>query len=668
MDKQSWHAESAAEDELSKEAITALLTASPSNVGEMLRQENVQRFLLHLVATDQQWRMDYSTNLLQSLSKAIRTHAYKTYSWELRSLLIQTWGLIPSLRNSQFIHSWLDIRWSELGKFLSLVLPEEWNTIALTLLLHTTVDVPAKDVVSIANYHPDLFESVLRQLMKTSATQKVAIDFATILVEQGYSRKVQLLEIMFITGTLSRETMETLLIAARLEPRNVVNLLENHCRVLLSKYELPPTLVRFIRQYLVNFDVDYLQADRTKELLQRVQLRDKLPVLRLPADIRAYVQGWLRITELIEQPAKGRYWLQDADSSIRQMPLLEPETQRKLTEVLVPRLVELVYSEMDLCRVMDNLGRLLMGEGTGTQGPDLLLLEQVTGRVSMQYGRERPPQRLVPYIKVVLEVAHPLPSPEKEGYIYRCLYSLLRSINIGTLNLIKANSALWPLDSQAEWKAFLSQHGLATMAEIAEETGQLSLASQQSTMQSLSSAVGQGTNAHHSVAVVNQQPISFEQYRKMYYIKALYRQYEDNVQQRTANRDRIPSKTKESSVQVTAQQLQQEALDDLVNDVLIREEITELIQQNHFLALSFDPNSQLSPIFQDFKGFFGIHYATLLNRFQLSDADILSALRMFVQRNLFDLYLQQQRKSFNTWRKERKRRAKIAVDHQYGRE
>lgn len=665
MDKQP---RSTAEPELSKEKIASILTAALSNRGEVLKQEHVQRSILHLVATDQQWRTDYSTNLLQSLSRVIRIHAYETYSWKLRSVLLQTWGQIPSLRNSQFIHSWLDIRWSELGKFLSLGLPEEWYKIALTLLLYTPLDVPPKDVVSIANYHPDLFEAVLRQLMRAPATQKVAIGFATMLVEHGYPRKVQLLEIMFVAGTLSKETMETLLTAARLEPRNVVNLLENHCHLLLSKYELPPTLVSFIRQYLVNFDVDYLQSDRTKELLQRLQQRDKVPALRLPAELQAYVQGWCRITELIEHPAVGKHWLQDADGSIRHMPLLAPDTQRKLTDVLVPHVVELVYSEMDLCRVMDNLGRLLMGEGTGTLGPGLLLLEQMAERVSMQYGRERPPLRLVPYIKVVLEVAHSLPSPEKEGFIYRCLYGLLRSIDVRTLNMLKANAALWPLDSQAEWKAFLTRHGLATIAEVAEETGQPPLASRQSTMPSLSSPAGQVTNAHYPVAVVNQQPISFEQFRKMYYIKALYRQYNGYVQQRTANRDRIPSKMKESSVQMTAQQLQQEALDDLMSDLLIREEIAELIQQNGLLSLNSDPNNPLSPIFQDFKGFFGVRYATLLSHHQLSDADILSALRMFIQRNLFELYLQHQQKSFNIWLKERRRRAKIVVDHQYGRE
>jgi hypothetical protein len=660
MEKQSWHA-GAAEGELSKEEIMSILTSSPTQRGEVLKQELVQRSILHLVATDQPWWTDHGADLLQSLSKAIRGHAYESYDWELRSSLLQTWGQIPALRNSQLMHSWLDVRWSELGKLLSLGLPEGWYKIAITMLLSTPLDIPPQDAVSIVSYHPDLFEAVLHQLMRAPATRRAAMSFFATLAAHGYPRKVQLLEIMLLAATISKETMETLFATARLEPRNVVNLLENHCQLILSKFELPPTLVNFIRQYLVNFDVGYLNADRTKELLQRLQQRNEKPALHLPADLQAYVQGWCSIADFIGQHEMSKHWLRDASSSIRGMPALEPGMQIKLTDMLIPRLIELISSEMDLCRMMDNLGQVLMGGGMGAMGPGLLLLEQITARVGVLYEQERPLVRLVPYIKVVLEEAYYLPSPEKEEFIHRCLPGLLRSSDTGALNMLKANAALWPLKVQIEWKAFLTRYGLATIAETVRETEQPNLTLQHNSIQPIASLVETREN-DYPVAVVNKQTISFEQFRKMYYIKTLYRQYDSYVQQRTVNRDRMRTRMKESSRQVNDEQFQQEALDDLINDLLIREGIAELVKQNSSLSLNFDPNRLLSPLFGDFKEFCGLRYASLLSSYQLNDADVVAVLRIFLQQELFDLYLQNQRKSLNSWLKERRQRATVAVN------
>ena len=587
-------------------------------------------------------------DLLQKLSKAIRTHAYETYTWELRSSLIQAWGSIPSLLDSPLMHSWLDVRWSELERLLSLNVPGRWYKTAITMLLSIPLDIPPREVIDVATYHAPLFEEVLQQLMRTPATQKGVIRFFATLAEHGYPRTVPLLGVMLVAGINQQEIMEALLGSAYLEPRDVVNLLEHHCQSILSEYQLPPTLLVFLRQYLSNFDVDDLDHRPARELLQRLQQRNEKPTLRLPTDLQAYVQGWCSIAQFIEQPAVSRRWLSDVSA----IPQLTPDTQVKLTSLLVPRLVEFVSTEADLCRVLDNLGQVLLGQGIGTAGPGLLLLEQMVGAAGEVCGRERPPIRLIPYIKIALGEAHALPSPEKEECVHRCLPGLLAYIDTETLMMLDANTALWPLAIQAEWKTYLAaRYGLSTIARTGEteQTNHASSLAADSPLQRL-------------VATVNGQPVSFEQLRKMYYIKALYLQYESYVQQRTVGHGRMHTETQELQTATDPQRLQQAALDALVNNLLIQEGIAELVKQNSSLSLNFDPNRQLSSIFQGFQAFCGTGYVTLLSSNHLTDDDVIAALRIFIQQDLFDLYLQTQRKSLPAWLKERRKRAKIVVN------
>ncbi len=592
---------------------------------------------------------DVWMDLLQKLSQAIRSHAYDTYSWELRASLLQAWGNIPSLLDSPRIHSWLDVRWSELEKLLSLNLPEPWCKTAITMLLSIPLDIPPRDVINIVTYYTTLFEEVLQGLMRAPATRKVATRFFATLAEHGYPRKVQLLEALLVAGANQQESVETLLASACLEPRDVINLLENHCKSILSEHPLTPTLLGFLRQYLSNFDVDDLALRPARELLQLLQQRHEKPMLRLPADVQAYVQGWCSIARFIEQPAISKQWLSD----VAAIPHLTPDTQMKLTAILVPRLVELVSTEADLCRVLDKLGQALIGQGIGAVGPGLLLLEQMAGVAGRVYGRERPPVRLIPYIKIAFGETHFVPSPEKEECIHRCLPGLLAYIDAETLMIIDANAPLWPLEIQVEWRAYLAtRQGLSTHITVAGGTAPINL----------TSSLAEDDNQQQPAATVNEQHISFEQFRKMYFVKSLYLQYDSHVQKRIAAYNRVPVEIKEPQAPVENKQFRQAALNDLVNDVLIQEEIAELIKQNSSLSLNFDTGRQLSPIFQDFKVYCGASYAAWFSSNQLNDGDVLAVLRIFIRQGLFDLYLQTHGKSLHSWLKECRKRAKIVVN------
>lgn len=409
------------------------------------------------------WRL-----LVQKLTPT--THVYEHYGWELRTLLLQMWGSVAVLGNNEYIlNSWLNVRWNELGKLLSLKLPKQWYTVAITKALSTPLDIPPRDAVSIVNYHASLFEEVLQELMRTTARQHMAINFFMMLAQQRYSQRIQLLDGMIIASGYQKEVAETLFQVAYLEPdKDVVVLLEHHCKRLLAEYELPPTLINLIRLYLVHFDVSYLQASPTQELLQRLQQRNARlrPELRLPDDLQASVELWGTIVEFIGRPDVSRNWLRDLSHTIRNSRLLlqlAPEAQKKLADVVVPALVERVSLEVDLGRAMDNLGRVLMGSGQGAIGPGLLLLEQMARIAGERYGGERPPVRLVPYIKVVLGEARQLLSPEKEAWIDRCLQVLLKDVDTKTRGMFKNNPALWPDEIFAEWKEYISRDGAAAV-------------------------------------------------------------------------------------------------------------------------------------------------------------------------------------------------------------
>lgn len=106
------------------------------------------------------------------------------------------------------------------------------------------------------------------------------------------------------------------------------------------------------------------------------------------------------------------------------------DVQKKLMHVLVLALVDSVSTELDTGQVIDKLGKVLMGSGTGAIGSDLLLLEQMAARAGESYGHKYPPIRLMPYIKVVLGEACYLPSPQKEEFIDRCLTAVCQKIEL----------------------------------------------------------------------------------------------------------------------------------------------------------------------------------------------------------------------------------------------
>ncbi len=412
-------------------------------------------------------------SLLQKLSTRIshNVHVYELFSWELRSLLVQTWGNIAVLSNNDFIvRNWLEVSWSELDRLLSLRLPEDWPKVAVTKLLSTQPDISLQDVMDLVRGHAALFEEVLQLLMKIPtgqqgalATRQEALHFFAILAEQRYPRRIHLLDVMLQASGYQQGVAEALFASVHLDtPEEVAELLEHHCKEFIREYELPLTLVTFIQVYFANFDVNYLDTDPTRELLQRLWQRQEKPTLRLPPELQASIEGWYKFAEFIAEPNVSRNWLRDLSHTIRNMTQLTPDARSKLATKLVPRLVEFVSREADLARVIDNLGKGLMGPVTGLIGPDLLLLARMAEMAGEKYGQERPPARIALYVRMALGEARYLPPAEKEQFIDRCFQVLLKDMDAKIRDQLKTD-ALWPNDFLVEWKAYSSRSGLAAL-------------------------------------------------------------------------------------------------------------------------------------------------------------------------------------------------------------
>src|SRR5207248_2186068 len=94
------------------------------------------------------------------LPKGRYHHAYEVYEREQRVWLLQKWATMRFPMDQVFSRFWLSLLWSEVETFLQLGLPNEWNTIALIMLMETPLQevsdgLPPQSVVNlVAQYAP----------------------------------------------------------------------------------------------------------------------------------------------------------------------------------------------------------------------------------------------------------------------------------------------------------------------------------------------------------------------------------------------------------------------------------------------------------------------------------------------------------------------------------
>lgn len=615
---------------------------------EVLPREEMDLLLARSTATNNElWQA-----VLERLSLPLKSgnDLATLYSWELRSSLLQIWGQIPTLLKNVTILYWLDLRWSEVGNFLSLDLPQDWQFTAIHLLFTKAFDIPASQAISIITHYAAIFEKSLQQLMLDVNTQRIAINFFAILVQYGYLAKMRLLGTLLNAGPYQKEHREFLLTAAALEPVEVVDLLENYCQSTLASQMLPPLLLTLIKNYLYSLNVEDLELRPTHNFLQLLQKRNENPTLRLPVDIQPYLQGWLKISTLLNKLLFGKTWLNALSHTIRAMPLLQPEALHRLGDRIIPLLVTHVMSESELIRALDALGPVLLQKGARGLEQELQLLERMVSLAGEKYGGDSPPARIAPYIKVVFEESRFAPSYEKEQFIDRCITTLLKEIDITTFTLLDKNSIFWSPYAQLEWKAYAYHYNLPASLQVTYQHSPSTVPVPPVL------SVGPGQMA---AATINAIPITFAWLRKMATIKGMYLHYEHQMRQQ----EHPKGSSHKINYPLNDDQVRTATLDDLIDDICIQDGIKEALQHHGVSPMNFDTNRLLPALFQSFKTFSAGHYTHLLQTSLFTEDDVIVYLRICIRRDLFDLYLNSQARSktLSGWLKEKRRIAKIDI-------
>lgn len=575
-------------------------------------------------------------NLLQRLSSTISP---ENFSWELRQTLLRTWASLPDLVNHEYIAPWLAIEWDDIAKFKSLRLPPAWYTTAFTRLLSKTDELPPSQLSSLISADSPFFEGILQQCMAKPETAARAVDCFAIIAKQSYTHKVPLLGTLLLAGRhLPELVIQTLLTKAILSPEESAELLEVHCQQILAEHKLPLALQGFVTDYLRSFDIERLGQSSTTTFLNSLQKRvtSKKPDLSLPDELIAYIRGWSTLNQLIAQPALRGKWLQKVSYQVRTMSKLQPGTRAALSHKLVPIFIEQISGEADLVRVLDNLGAILTGDDLD---PGLALLRSMAPSIREKYGREHPPVRLVPYIHIFLEQANTLDDAKKVEFIDPFLDSLLMYAEEAALARISLHTELWPQDIATAWQEYLERYYTALMNKEREEREK----SEHNTQTALVTTSSPSTT-EKPVATVNGIPITPELLDMVQILKHPYIEYRIDYLHKDIQAYpehqwfRNPEIQTLEKIKRQPSKLPLFALDDLINDILIQEQIDVLIHEGQAKEQDF---TLAMPTLEGFKNQYGRarYEEDLLQKHHLTEQDVIEVLQIFRRSELFALHL-----------------------------
>ena len=387
---------------------------------------------------------------LDQVQKLTNEFVHRSAGWSLRALLLEQWSKVPALRiqgSQPPLRLCLEPTWSELDAFLSLQIVDAWKKIAITRALETYTTTSNHEVVGIVKQQNRVFTEVLQDLIKAPQTRPAVIQFFQFLSQQNYVFLFDLLSDLLDACGSQQDITEQLL--SGIMPgsaRDVALLLERHCLDLLARAELSPTMLRLLTAYFEAFDVESLDNGPTQNLLAVLYQRVK----SLPTDLQQSVIGWYAIAEFLVQPQSSRYALHHLSQSMRDMTRIVPDMQKKLNNKLTPRLVGLVHTEAELTRVLDNLGRK----------NEPALLQAMAIHAGEQYEKHHSPQRLAPFISMVLQECHQYESPEKEKFIDTCFQLLFKHVETRTRKQYWPEP-LWAETLVEEWNSYLTRLGSA---------------------------------------------------------------------------------------------------------------------------------------------------------------------------------------------------------------
>ncbi|GHO89877.1 GAP1-N2 domain-containing protein [Dictyobacter formicarum] len=415
---------------------------------------------------------DSDGGLLNYLTQTIQASVDEVYPWEIHRTLLETWAEVEALHAHPALYPWLNVSWGTIGRLLADErIPASWHHMAVNsvLLTSVTLEMPQLKNLLLSDQSWQAFRHVLQHNIANAETAPLALTFFQHLVEIGYLHKSQVLIDLLLAARQLPEVAQELLQLAQLTPEETAEFLEQDCQELLQLPDWPAAFTPLLYNYLTTLDAGRLAEPAILSLLRQLQQRSQSTESGLSAELSIYVNGWLYIAKLLAQPTDSKHWVRLARPQLGQMLQLQPAARDALAEVLWPILVRHLSSEMDLTRVLDNLGPVLTGAALETEaetetGTTLLL--GMAAHMASYHQQQQEVRRLVPYLKIALEQAQETLYPKNEAFLTTFLQALCGNLSTDEYDLLNTHSELWPLDFKDVWQTYIQQQREKSTAKV----------------------------------------------------------------------------------------------------------------------------------------------------------------------------------------------------------
>ena len=432
------------------------------------------RVLAHAIPQSYQeivW-IDASSGLLEYLTQTIHiTTVDEIYPWEIHRLLLEAWAQIEAIRTHSSIYPWLTVTWSTIERLITNEnLPTLWRTIAVENILIIPISMEASQLkqllASSQTWH--IFEAVLQSYIEKADTAKIAIQFFQYLLESADPHTTQLLGSLLLAGHQQPEIIQELLQLAQLSSEEVATFLENNCLEIIQQPDWPEAFTPLLEQYLSGFDARRLNKPITQTFLRHLQTRNQNIELAFTDNLRRYVDAWLYIGELVQEPLSGKRWTRQAYPHLQHLIALQSEARMRLTEFIIPILLPHITSEMDLTHLLDNFGVILTGiaHAHSEETINTSFLLHISPHINMYYQHKRQLTCIMPYIKIALEQAQGLPYPEKETFLDHFFHELFEETDVHEYHIISQQTELWYPVIRELWNTFMQRQQEAETATI----------------------------------------------------------------------------------------------------------------------------------------------------------------------------------------------------------
>jgi hypothetical protein len=305
--------------------------------------------------------------------------------WDTYKTLLAIWYVVLSPKKQHLLPTeWLNLTWDTLPRLLKIAnVPHEWKTYAIKKrILEFHGQAPEKLPSYVSKCAPLAYDAFV-ELIQNDGHRDQGVMFCEFLLQQGYTQRNDLLTSILPVLLPYQDQITRIAEAAKLSPEELNMFMEEtFYKTLKSRQDIPNWLLPHLESYLVNFQLQTLNPDRQEITPEkRYMISNILDILvsrntMLPEQLRPYVFCWLAIRDFFVQPIFHPGKFQVIRKHINTL-VLSKKMQRDLHQEIISFASKHVESDLDITRVIDNLGETLIKNQQDPLLPDALLLKEL---------------------------------------------------------------------------------------------------------------------------------------------------------------------------------------------------------------------------------------------------------------------------------------------------